>query len=332
MSNYLTEKWEPILGHQDLPEIKDTYRKAVTAQLLENQERYLREQSAMGVNAGLLTENQYTPTLQGGPPTQNTNPAGDTYADGVQMPGTAIPGEGSPGFSSYSDGRGPVAGFDPVMISLIRRSMPNLIAYDVCGVQPMTGPTGLIFAMRSMYDGPMGPNEAFFDEPDPTFSNGYGLPTAAGTAYAANNNTRFGNPPYDYVPGEVPFSHQGDGVTPIQGYDPARINANPGLLESADPGLNAYTYSGRVDADNDFIDKAGAKIAQGKTWDGYNIKTEEIVDMKEAGIIDPTKVARAALQNAASVAGTVLLTECTVVNELSEDSPQQQMDPSMMGY
>jgi len=73
-------------------------------------------------------------------------------------------------------------------------------------------------------------------------------------------------------------------------------------------------------------------VTQGKTWDGYNIKTEEIVDMKEAGIIDPTKVARAALQNAASVAGTVLLTECTVVNELSEDSPQQQMDPSMMGY
>jgi len=68
------------------------------------------------------------------------------------------------------------------------------------------------------------------------------------------------------------------------------------------------------------------------TWAGYNIKTEEIVDMKDAGIIDPTKVARAALQNAASVAGTVLLTECTVVNELSEDSPQQQMDPSMMGY
>ena len=73
-------------------------------------------------------------------------------------------------------------------------------------------------------------------------------------------------------------------------------------------------------------------VTQNKTWDGYNIKTEEIVDMKEAGIIDPTKVARAALQNAASVAGTVLLTECTVVNELSEDSPQQQMDPSMMGY
>jgi len=67
------------------------------------------------------------------------------------------------------------------------------------------------------------------------------------------------------------------------------------------------------------------------TWAGFNIKTEEVVDMKEAGIIDPTKVARTALQNAASVAGTVLLTECTVVDEPSEDSKQPQIDPSMMG-
>ncbi len=66
------------------------------------------------------------------------------------------------------------------------------------------------------------------------------------------------------------------------------------------------------------------------TWAGYNIKTDEVVDMKEAGIIDPTKVSRTALQNAASVAGTVLLTECTVVNEPSDDKSQPQMDPSMM--
>jgi len=66
------------------------------------------------------------------------------------------------------------------------------------------------------------------------------------------------------------------------------------------------------------------------TWAGYNIKTGEVVDMKEAGIIDPTKVSRTALQNAASVAGTVLLTECTVVNEPSDDKSQPQMDPSMM--
>ena len=81
--------------------------------------------------------------------------------------------------------------------------------------------------------------------------------------------------------------------------------------------------------DNTQAEIASAKlIDSNNTWDGYNIKTEEVVNMKEAGIIDPTKVARAALQNAASVAGTVLLTECTVVNEPSEDS--QQIDPSMM--
>jgi chaperonin GroEL len=69
-------------------------------------------------------------------------------------------------------------------------------------------------------------------------------------------------------------------------------------------------------------------VTANHSWNGYNIKTEEIVDMKEAGIIDPTKVARTALQNAASVAGTVLLTECTVVNEPSDDS-KQQIDPMM---
>jgi chaperonin GroEL len=66
-------------------------------------------------------------------------------------------------------------------------------------------------------------------------------------------------------------------------------------------------------------------------WLGYDIKTDNTVDMKEAGIIDPTKVARTALENAASVAGTVLLTECTVVNEPEEDNKKQQIDPSMMG-
>ena len=82
--------------------------------------------------------------------------------------------------------------------------------------------------------------------------------------------------------------------------------------------------------DNTQAEILSAKLAtKNKTWDGYNIKTEKIVDMKDEGIIDPTKVARTALQNAASVAGTVLLTECTVVNELSDDKQQQQMDPMM---
>ena len=249
----LTEKWEPILGHQDLPEIKDNYRRAVTAQLLENQERFMREQVAMGSSQGLISEHDFVQSsVIGGPPTVNTNPAGDGYAAGVQTPATSMSGDLAPGFSSYADGRGPVAGFDPVMISLIRRSMPNLMAYDICGVQPMTGPTGLIFAMRSMYDGPMGPNEALYDESDPTFSAHLGLPTAAGTVHtrydengvALTTADRFSNisesgnatgqiPPYDYVPGEVP--NNGVGSDPYW-------SSNPGLLETDAAPLGSESY------------------------------------------------------------------------------------------
>jgi hypothetical protein len=154
MSNHLTEKWAPILNHQDLEPIADPYRKAVTAQLLENQERFLNEQAAVGAGSGLLTES----------PTMSVNGAGYQGITGGSVAG-GVDG-------TLNADAGPRAGFDPVLISLIRRSMPNLIAYDICGVQPMSGPTGMIFAMRSKYDGPDGPNEAFFDEADPTFSNG----------------------------------------------------------------------------------------------------------------------------------------------------------------
>ena len=157
MSQHLTEKWAPILGHQDLPEIKDPYRRAVTAQLLENQEAFLREQAAIGGQTNLLTE-------------APTNAVG---ADGYQQGAAAA---------------GPVAGFDPVLISLIRRSMPNLMAYDICGVQPMSGPTGLIFAMRAVYGdtasgvSSLSTTEALFDEANPTFANTAGDVTAAALA------------------------------------------------------------------------------------------------------------------------------------------------------
>jgi FlaG/FlaF family flagellin (archaellin) len=132
-SQYLQEKWSPVLDFEGLGEIKDNHRRAVTAQLLENQERELRE--------------------------------------AAQFLGEASPANsaGTGGFSGDATAGGPVAGFDPVLISLIRRSMPNLIAYDICGVQPMSGPTGLIFAMRSKY-GTQGGDEAFFNEVDSTFS------------------------------------------------------------------------------------------------------------------------------------------------------------------
>ena len=116
-SEQLQEKWQPVLNHPDLPEISDSYKRAVTAVILENQERELKEQKSMLMEA-------------------------DTSVASV-------------------------ANWDPVLISLVRRAMPNLMTYDICGVQPMSGPTGLIFAMKArMGDGATGTAEALYDEPD----------------------------------------------------------------------------------------------------------------------------------------------------------------------
>jgi len=135
-TEYLQEKWAPILDYDGLDPIKDAHRRSVTAILLENQEKELREERAFLSEA----------------PTVNTGTNGSAA-----------------GFSANAADAGPVAGFDPVLISLIRRSMPNLVAYDLAGVQPMNGPTGLIFAMRSRYTNQSG-DEAFFNEVDSAFS------------------------------------------------------------------------------------------------------------------------------------------------------------------
>ena len=140
-SEQLQEKWAPLLNHEGLDKIEDSHKRAVTATLLENQEKFLREQQAFAQSGSFLTEQ----------PNVNTDPAATGYA----------------GFSGA--GASPVAGFDPVLISLIRRSMPNLVAYDLAGVQPMSGPTGLIFAMRSKYKTQQG-SETFYDEVDTSFS------------------------------------------------------------------------------------------------------------------------------------------------------------------
>jgi hypothetical protein len=140
LSENLQKKWEGVLDHADLPSIKDPYRKAVTAVILENQAQEMQKAS------GILME--ATPT--------NSASAGGTQS----------------GFSGSATT--PVAGFDPILISLVRRSLPNLIAYDVAGVQPMTGPTGLIFAMRSRY-ATQGGTEAFYNEANTGFA---GLGTA----------------------------------------------------------------------------------------------------------------------------------------------------------
>ena len=152
-SEHLQEKWSPVLNCEGLDSIKDSYKKAVTAVLLENQEKFLAEER------GVLTE--AAPTMSAG----------------------------TAGFSGSSTATGPVAGFDPVLISLIRRSMPKLIAYDIAGVQPMTGPTGLIFAMRSRYGTTRTgtSNEAFFNEADTEFSAENAASDLGRTAQAGSN-------------------------------------------------------------------------------------------------------------------------------------------------
>jgi len=142
-SEQLQEKWAPLLNYEGVDSIKDSHRRAVTAVLLENQERFLRDQSSFETSGSFLSE---------AGPTMSGNAAG-----------------ASGGFGGNSLAGGPTAGFDPVLISLIRRSMPNLIAYDVAGVQPMSGPTGLIFAMRSRYRNQSG-TESFYNEADSAWS------------------------------------------------------------------------------------------------------------------------------------------------------------------
>lgn len=123
---YLTEqletKWAPVLDFDGLAPIKDPYRRAVTALVMENQEKAMAEESRQ--------LNEAAPTNSTGSAIQN---------------------------------------YDPILISLIRRALPNLIAYDICGVQPMTGPVGLIFAMRSRYGSQTG-TEALFNEANTGFS------------------------------------------------------------------------------------------------------------------------------------------------------------------
>jgi len=161
-SNYqaLVEKWGPILEHSSFSAITDNHKKSVTATILENTERALAESGDLSANmTGLLSE------------------AAPTNAAGAD------------GFASAAAAGGPTAGYDPVLISLVRRAMPNLIAYDIAGVQPMTGPTGLIFAMRSTHTSQAAANEVFYNEADTDFS---GAGTHANALGAGSETTGTG--------------------------------------------------------------------------------------------------------------------------------------------
>jgi len=160
LSENLQKKWAPILDHPELGKIADPYRKAVTTVLLENQEKSMQEDNQILSSQNFLTEGQ----------------ASGAFPD-----------------------TGGVAKYDPIMISLVRRAMPNLIAYDVCGVQPMTGPTGLIFAMRARYVTMNQSPEALYNEADTNYSANSGVTQTSNVpglsivdggsgAYAANTS------------------------------------------------------------------------------------------------------------------------------------------------
>lgn len=158
LSEHLESKWSPVLDFDGLAQIKDSYKRAVTAIILENQEKAMVEEGRQ--------LNESAPTNSGGGLGTGTN----------------------------------IGSYDPILISLIRRALPNLIAYDICGVQPMTGPVGLIFAMRSRYSNQTG-TEALFNEANTAFSgrNAAGTVGSASTGYAntnpvynLNSNTAYG--------------------------------------------------------------------------------------------------------------------------------------------
>jgi len=167
LSESIQNKWQPVLDHPDLPKIGDSYKRAVTSVVLENQEKSLKE------DAQFMSES--APSNATGSSIQNWN---------------------------------------PILISLVRRAMPNLIAYDICGVQPMSGPTGLIFAMRSRFSSQSG-TEALFDEADSDFSgrNAAGSSTNTGfsqTAQSGENPAVLNDAP---IPGAGPNYTTGTGMS-----------------------------------------------------------------------------------------------------------------------
>ena len=181
LSEQYEKKWQPVLEHPELPKIGDSYRRAVTATILENQERAMKEDAAF---------------LNEAAPTNSTGSA--------------------------------VANWDPILISLVRRAMPNLIAYDIAGVQPMTGPTGLIFAMRSRYTSQTG-NEALFDEADTDFTS----------RNAAGDST------------------SGSGITEQRGTNPAVLNdASPSEFTRGQGMTTAYAEALGDAAGNQFAEMA----------------------------------------------------------------------------
>jgi hypothetical protein len=246
----LTEKWNPVLNHAALAPIGDDYRKKVTAVLLENQEQAIRTQH--------LTEDMSSGNF-GGPASS----------------------------SGYNTGA--VSGYDPVLISLVRRSMPNLMAYDICGVQPMTAPTGLIFAMRSQYGSggsygnTLGYQEAMFQEPLPQYGgSGYTLTGLCGAGFTAGNGL---NASYGLITGSC-----GGGTAWAVGYQASGINsfnALRGMLTNFGEGIGAANAQAPYQAFNQMsfsIDRVAVQARTRALSSNYTVELAQ--DLKAVHGLD----------------------------------------------
>jgi hypothetical protein len=202
LAEEIQNKWAPVLDHDALGVIKDQHRRSVTAVMLENTEKALMES---GAHSSYQTLNETSSLLP----------------------------VNSMGLSSSTAGQGNIDTFDPVLISLVRRAMPNLIAYDICGVQPMTGPTGLIFAMRSQYANATNATaggETFYNEVNTAF-------TGAGSLTGANT-TAFGGTQAGTIPGN-------SNTSPLTAANSTTYNAATGMTRAQGEALG-------VDSGNTF--------------------------------------------------------------------------------
>ena len=201
----IQRKWAPVLEHADLSPIKDAHRRSVTAIVLENTERALREAASHGQYQTMLRES-----------------------------GLEAGAQNNMGGSSSTAGSGGIDTFDPVLISLVRRAMPNLIAYDICGTQPMSGPTGLIFAMRSRYSNQAG-DETFYKEVNTAFSS------------VVSGNSTFGQAFTGNIPGQ-------SNTTPL--VNTANYNTGFGMPTATAEALGALTFANGAGGTSDFPEMA----------------------------------------------------------------------------
>ena len=235
---FLTEaairKWKPVLDHKDMSPITDAHKRATMATLLENQEKAIKEQ--------MLVE---------------------------ASPGNAV----GAGMSSTISGNASMQGYDPILIQLVRRAMPNLMAYDICGVQAMSAPTGLIFAMRTKYGAQSG-TEALFQEPISTYS---------GSTFG-NNSGGSGGPAGGLSLGNTAAFGSNIGVDPFAGMPGL---GDPNTVSGVTTGSAMRTSAGEGEAPNEMafsIERVAVQAATRMLAASYSVELAQ--DLKAVHGLD----------------------------------------------